>query len=127
MMGTAPRARIAICEGDIAADPAPFRIPPLLAGVEGEDAVRAAFRAGLAAAREQGATVVAVPALGAGPLPLQRCAEILLEEARRAVEQPGRIEEIRFVVPGEPAFRVFESVQDAVRIAEQMERLARGH
>lgn len=126
-MDTAPRVRIAIREGDIAADPAPYRLPSLQAGPVSEEAVRAAFRAGLAAAREQGATVVAVPALGAGPLPLQRCAEILLEEARRVVVDPGPIEEIRFVVAGEPAFRVFESVQDAVRIAEQMERLARGH
>lgn len=126
-MAAALRARIAIREGDIAADPAPFRVPPLRAGAVSEEGVRAAFRAGIAAAREQGAIAVAVPALGAGPLPLQRCAEILLEEARLAVADPGRIEEIRFVVAGEPAFRVFESVQDAARIAEQMERLARGH
>jgi len=124
-MAAALRARIAIREGDIAADPAPFRVPPLRA--VSEEGVRAAFRAGIAAAREQGATAVAVPALGAGPLPLQRCAEILFEEARLVVADPGRIEEIRFVVAGEPAFRVFESVQDAARIAEQMERLARGH
>jgi len=35
------------------------------------------------------------------------------------------VDEIRFVVAGEPAYRVFESVQDAARIAEQMERLGR--
>jgi len=29
------------------------------------------------------------------------------------------------VVAGEPAYRVFESVQDAVRIAAQMQRLGR--
>lgn len=126
-MSAAPRARIAIREGDAAADPAPFRVAPLEADAAGEDAVRTAFRAGVAAARAQGASAVAVPALGAGRLPLQRCAEILLEEARRAAAEPGPIEEIRFVVAGEPAFRVFESVQDAARIAEQMERLARGH
>lgn len=122
-----PRARIAIREGEIAADPAPFHLPHLQPGPASEDALRAAFRAGIAAAREQGATSVAVPALGAGTLPLQRCAEILLEEARIAAADPGRIEEIRFVVSGEPAFRVFESVQDAARIAAQMEKLARGH
>jgi O-acetyl-ADP-ribose deacetylase (regulator of RNase III) len=126
-MSAASHARIAIREGDIAADPAPFRIASLEGKAAGEGAVRAAFRAGLAAAREQGATAVAVAALGSGPLPLQRCAEILLEEARREAADPGCIEEIRFVIAGEPAFRVFESVQDAVRIAEQMERIARGH
>jgi O-acetyl-ADP-ribose deacetylase (regulator of RNase III) len=126
-MDAAPlRARITIREGEIAADPAPFHLPQLQPGAS-EDAVRAAFRAGIAAAREQAATSVAVPALGAGTFPLQRCAEILLEEARIAAADPGRIEEIRFVVTGEPAFRVFESVQDAARIAAQMERLARGH
>lgn len=125
-METAQRVRIAIREGDIASDPAPYRVPPLHAGSVDEAGVRAAFRAGLAAAREQGANAVAVPALGAGSLPLQRCAEILLEEARSAATDPGPVEVIRFVLAGEPAFRVFESVQDASRIAEQMERLARG-
>lgn len=127
MDAASPRARITIREGEISADPAPFHLASPRPGPVSEDAVRAAFRAGFTAAREQGATSVAVPALGAGSLPLQRCAEILFEEARSAAADPGPIDEIRFVVTGEPAFRVFESVQDAARIAAQMERLARGH
>ncbi len=35
------------------------------------------------------------------------------------------LEEIRFVLFGEPAYRVFEMVNDAARVAEQMERLAK--
>ena len=123
--------RIVIREGVIDADSADaiLSATPPSQDAEREASLRASFRAGLEDARGRGCRSVAAPALGAGRggLPLQRCAEILLEEARLAVADPGRIEEIRFVVAGEPAFRVFESVQDATRIAEQMERLARGH
>jgi O-acetyl-ADP-ribose deacetylase (regulator of RNase III) len=113
--------RIVIREGDAAAEPADFRVTVSVDA--GEDALRAAFRAALETARANGARVVAVPALGPAVLPLQRRAELLLEEARRHFASATCVEEIRFVVAGEPAFRVFESVQDAVRIAAQLERL----
>jgi O-acetyl-ADP-ribose deacetylase (regulator of RNase III) len=89
--------------------------------------VRSSFRRSLALAREHGCRSIAVPAIGAGiaGFPLQRCAEILLEEARAHLAAETSLEEIRFVLFGEPAYRVFEQVSDAVRIAEQMERLAR--
>ena len=66
-----------------------------------------------------------MPAIGAGVagFPLQRCAEILLEEARRHLAGETSLEEIRFVLFGEPAYRVFEMVNDAAKVAEQMERL----
>jgi len=90
-----------------------------------EESLRASFRASLEAARARGCRSVAAPALGAGRggVPIQRCAEILFDEARRHLAGETCVDEIRFVVEGEPTFRVFESVQDAVRIAEQMERL----
>ena len=62
---------------------------------------------------------------GIAGFPLQRCAEILLEEARRHLAGETSLEEIRFVLFGEPAYRVFEMVNDAAKVAEQMERLAR--
>ncbi len=68
-----------------------------------------------------------VPAIGAGiaGLPMRRCAEILLEEASAHLEGEPSVHEIRFVLFGEQAYRLFESVSDAARIAEQMAKLER--
>jgi O-acetyl-ADP-ribose deacetylase (regulator of RNase III) len=90
-----------------------------------ETSVREAMRSALAAARERGVKSLAVPALGAGiaGFSLQRCAEILLEEARAHAAGPTSLEEIRFVLYGEPAYRMFEMVNDSARVAEQLARL----
>jgi len=98
-------------------------MPP--GGVATEESVRSAMRRSLELAREKQCRTVAVPAIGAGiaGFPLQRCAEILLEEARAHLEAGGGVEEIRFVLFGEPIFRVFEMVDDAAKVAAQMERL----
>lgn len=90
-----------------------------------EASVRAAFRASLALAKEKGCRTLAAPAIGAGiaGFPLQRCAEILLEEARAHLAGETTLEEIRFVLFGEPAYRVFEMANDAVRVAETLARL----
>ncbi len=98
-----------------------------LAGEASEESVRASVRRSFELACERGCRSVAIPAIGAGVggLSLQRCAEISLEEARRHLEAPESLEEIRFVLYGEPAYRVFEMVDDAGRVAAQMERLER--
>jgi O-acetyl-ADP-ribose deacetylase (regulator of RNase III) len=98
-------------------------MPP--GGVATEESVRSAMRRSLELAREKQCRTVAVPAIGAGiaGFPLQRCAEILLEEARAHLEAGGDVEEIRFVLFGEPTYRVFEMVDDAAKVAAQMERL----
>jgi O-acetyl-ADP-ribose deacetylase (regulator of RNase III) len=98
-------------------------MPP--GGAASEASVRAAMRSALAAARERGVRTVAVPALGAGVagFSLRRCAEILLEEARAHAGQPTSLEEIRFVLYGEPAYRMFEMVNDSARVAEQLAKL----
>jgi len=102
-------------------------MPP--GGQASEESVRSSMRASLERAREQGCRSLAVPAIGAGiaGFPMQRCAEILIEEARAHLggERGGEtsLEEIRFVLFGEPAYRVFEMVNDAAKVAEQMERL----
>jgi len=101
--------------------------PPDLEGV------RAAVRRGLELAGEHGCRTVALPALGAGHegVPLRELAEGLLEEAEAYLAgdppgtSPGPLEEIRFVLAGEQAYRTFESVWDARKIAAQMERMAR--
>lgn len=100
-------------------------MPP--GGSASEDSVRRAMRGSLEIAREHGFRSLAVPAIGAGVagLPLQRSAEILLDEARRHLESDTPVEEIRFVLFGEPAYRVFEMVNDAAKVAAQMEKLRR--
>jgi O-acetyl-ADP-ribose deacetylase (regulator of RNase III) len=98
-------------------------MPP--GGCATEESVRSSFRRSLALANAAHCRSMAVPAIGAGiaGFPLQRCAEVLLEEARVHLAGDSCLEEIRFVLFGEPAYRVFEQVNDAARIAEQMARL----
>jgi O-acetyl-ADP-ribose deacetylase (regulator of RNase III) len=98
-------------------------MPP--GGAASEESVRSSLRSALELARREGLRSLAVPAIGAGiaGFPLQRCAEILVEEARRHLAAETSLEEIRFVLFGEPAYRVFEMVHDAAKVAEQMERL----
>ena len=96
-------------------------------GTSSEESVRSSLRAAFEAAVRVGARSLAVPAIGTGvgQLGLQRCAEISLEEARRAQDAHAELEEIRFVLFGEPAYRIFEMVNDAAKVAAQMERLKR--
>ena len=88
-------------------------MPP--GGQASELSVRTSMRRSLELAAEHGCRSVAVPAIGAGVagVPLQRSAEILLDEARRHLDGETSLEEIRFVLFGEQAYRVFESVNDA--------------
>ena len=98
-------------------------MPP--GGQADEASVRASVRRSLELANEHGLRTVAFPAIGAGigGFSLQRCAEVSLEEARAHLAGESSLELVRFVLFGEPAYRVFEMVDDAVRIAAQMERL----
>lgn len=100
-------------------------MPP--GGRADEASVRGSLRRSLELAAEQGCRTIACPAIGAGiaGFPMQRCAEVSLEEARRHLAGDTSLEEIRFVLFGEPAYRVFEMVNDAAKVAEQMERLAK--
>ena len=96
-----------------------------LGGEVSEDSLRACLRAALSLAEERGCETVAVPAIGAGVggLSLQTCAEISLAEARRYSDEGGSLSEIRFVLFGEPAFRLFEMVNDAAKVEAQMRKL----
>jgi len=90
-----------------------------------ESSLHGAMRRSLQVAREKGCRTIAVPAIGAGigGFPVQRCAEILLAEAREHLAGQTTLEEIRFVLFGEPTYRVFEAANDAAKIRAQMERL----
>jgi O-acetyl-ADP-ribose deacetylase (regulator of RNase III) len=94
-------------------------------GGSSEASVRSSVRRSLEIAAGLGCRTIAIPAVGAGVggLSLQRCAEILVDEARAHLAGETPIEEVRFVLFGEPAYRVFESAQDAAKVREQMERL----
>jgi O-acetyl-ADP-ribose deacetylase (regulator of RNase III) len=99
-------------------------MPP--GGEASEESVRGSVRRSFELAAERQCRTLACPAIGAGigGLSLQRCAELSLEEARRHLAGESSLEEIRFVLFGEPAYRVFEMVNDAAKVAAQMERLA---
>jgi O-acetyl-ADP-ribose deacetylase (regulator of RNase III) len=94
-------------------------------GQASEDSVRSSVRRSLELARERGCASIAIPAIGAGigGFSAQRCAEVLLEEARRHLAGETSLEEVRFVLFGEPTYRVFEAARDAAKVQEQMERL----
>lgn len=94
-------------------------------GPASEESVRKSLARSLVVACEKGWRTLACPALGAGVggLPMQRCAEVLLEEARQHTSQEPSLSEIRFVLFGEPAYRIFEMVNDASKVAAQMARL----
>ena len=98
-------------------------MPP--GGQASAESVRTSMRHCLALAAERGCASLAVPAIGAGVagVPLQRSAEILIEEARVHLEGDTPLQEIRFVLFGEQAYRVFESVNDAAKIAAQMAQI----
>lgn len=92
-----------------------------------EESIRSATRRALELARERGLRSIAFPALGTGVggFSLQRCGEVLLEETERHVAEGTSLEDVRFVLFGEPAYRVFEQVRDAVRIRASLARLRR--
>jgi len=87
--------------------------------------IRGALRRSLELAREKQCRSIAIPAIGAGigGFPVQRCAEILLAEVREHLSGETTLEKVRFVLFGEPTFRVFESAHDAEKIRQQMEKL----
>jgi O-acetyl-ADP-ribose deacetylase (regulator of RNase III) len=96
-------------------------------GVAEPEAVRSAVRRSLELASQRGCRTIAIPAVGAGigGLSVQRCAEILIEEARAHLSGETSLEELRFVLFGEPVYRIFEAALDAAKVREQMERLRR--
>jgi len=116
------RGRVRICEIGAAQPPAAATAD--LDANGDEPSLRAALARELEAARARGCRTldVRVPEAGPAGVSLRRCAEILLEEARSHLAGATSIEEIRFLLRGEPALRVFESVDDAARIAEQAKR-----
>ena len=98
-------------------------MPP--GGHADEQSVRSAVRRSLELANERGLRTIAFPAIGAGVggFSMQRSAEVSLEEVRAHLAGETTLELVRFVLFGEPAYRVFEMVDDAAKVIAQMERL----
>ena len=94
-------------------------------GQADEASVRGAVRASLELAAERGLRSIAFPAIGAGVggFSQQRCAEVSLEEVRAHLDGNSSLEIVHFVLFGEPTYRLFEMVNDAAKVAAQMERL----
>lgn len=94
-------------------------------GSADDPSIRSSLRSALALAAERGCVSVAVPAIGAGigGFSAQRCAEALIDEARQHLAGEPHVDEVRFVLWGEPMYRLFESALDAAKVAAQMERL----
>ncbi len=92
-----------------------------------EDALRAATRASLELARARKLRSIAFPALGTGVggFSMQRCAEVMLGEVREHLAQGTSLEAVHFVLWGEPAYRVFEQVNDAEQVRAGLARLGR--
>lgn len=92
-----------------------------------EDSLRSATRASLELARSHALRSIAFPAIGTGVggFPVQRCAEVMLEEVRAHLAAPTTLETVHFVLFGEPAYRVFEQVNDADRVRATLARFSR--
>ena len=98
-------------------------MPP--GGSASEESIGSSVRRSLELASQRGCRSVAIPAIGAGigGFSTQRCAEILIAEARAHLAGETELEEVRFVLFGEPTYRIFEMACDATRVQEQLERL----
>ncbi len=96
-----------------------------LGGSATAESIRLSMRHSLERAAEKGCRSIAIPAIGAGlgGFPVQRCAEILFDEARAHLRGETSLEEVRFVLFGESTYRIFEMVGDAAKIQEQLERM----
>lgn len=96
-----------------------------LGGAATEESIRACVRRSLELANEKGCRSIAIPAIGAGVggFSVQRCAEVLLEEVREHLAGSTALEEVQFVLFGEPSYRVFEMAKDAAAVRAQLEAL----
>jgi len=96
-----------------------------LGGRVSEETLRGVTQRCLEEAERRGLRSLAFPAIGAGVggLALQRCAEVMLDVVERHLAAGSTLAEVRFVLFGEPAYRVFENVRDGQAARRQLARL----
>lgn len=81
----------------------------------GAHKIRKTMRHILEEAQDKGLVSLAIPAIGSGinRYPLERCAEILLDElARSVLKDENKIEKVIFVLDTQKSYRIFEQVLD---------------
>ncbi len=115
------------CSGNLPAASVIHAAGMELGGAVTEESLRATTHAALEVAAGAGMRSIAFPAIGTGVggFPVQRCAEIMLEVVQAFCAADSSLEEVHFVLYGEPDYRIFEQVHDAAKIRAQMEKLGR--
>jgi O-acetyl-ADP-ribose deacetylase len=88
-----------------------------LGGRTTEDNLRASTRNSLARAREHRLNSIAFPAIGTGiaGFPMDRCAEVMLDEVRAHLSGPTTLERVEFVLFDHAALKAFERAFAAMR------------
>lgn len=109
-------ARVQLVEGNPA---------PIGAEISSEAELRAKLREQFAQAGKEGLSELDLSPPTVSGISLQQIAEIMFAEAAELGEDHP-LKELRFVVSGEPNYRLFEMVGDAERIRIQLEKLKRG-
>src|SRR5271163_435351 len=79
--------------------------------------LRAATRNSLKRANENSLRTIAFPAIGTGiaGFPIERCAQVMLEEVRAHLSAPTTLERVEFVLFDRRALEVFERTLDDMR------------
>jgi O-acetyl-ADP-ribose deacetylase (regulator of RNase III) len=83
-----------------------------LGGRTTEPNLRSSVKESLRLANENGLKSIAFPAIGTGiaGFPLDRCAEVMMEEARAHLEAGSSLEGVYFVLFGNEAYQTFNDV-----------------
>lgn len=86
-----------------------------LGGVATAESLKSAVKNTFLKAEERGVKTIAFPAVGAGiaGFPMRRCAEVMMDEARRALHR-NSIDRVMFVLYDQPAYEAFKDAYDAV-------------
>lgn len=89
-----------------------------LGGLTSEGSLRDATINSLNRAVEKQLASIAFPAVGTGVagFPLERCAQVMLEEIRKHLSGPTTLERVVFVLFDEPALKVFERTLAAMPV-----------
>ena len=88
-----------------------------LDGLTTEENLRASTRNSLMRAAEHKLESIAFPAIGTGiaGFPIDRCAQVMLEEVRRHLDSPTSLKSVEFVLFDRSAFDIFNSALAAMR------------
>ena len=85
-----------------------------------EENLRASTRNALMRANENSLKSIAFPAIGTGiaGFPIERCAQVMLDEVRTHLEGPTTLARVDFVLFDRRSLQVFEQVLDAMPITK---------